>query len=88
MIIDRWHPSSKKCSICGSVSKDLRLSDRSWECYACESPHEGDINVAINILDSAVSLTVSACGEESSGLVHGDRVKASLTKQELNIIAA
>ena len=87
VIIDRWFPSSKKCSVCGSVNKDLKLSDRSWECSACESLHDRDVNAAINILDNAVSLTVSACGEESSGSVCIDGVKRSSMKQELNAIA-
>ncbi len=31
-IVDRWYPSSKLCHRCGSVRKDLKLSDRTYEC--------------------------------------------------------
>src|SRR5690606_40479610 len=29
---DKWYPSSKMCSCCGSIKKDLKLSDRIFNC--------------------------------------------------------
>ena len=47
--IDKYHPSSKKCSICGYVNEDLSLSERTWICKKCNTKHDRDYNAAINI---------------------------------------
>lgn len=46
--IDRFFPSSKMCSECGTKNTELKLSDRTWTC-ACGAEHDRDINAAINI---------------------------------------
>jgi transposase, IS605 OrfB family, central region len=48
--IDRWYPSSKRCSCCGYVLKKLSLSTRHWLCPDCGQSHDRDENAAINIL--------------------------------------
>lgn len=48
----RFEPTSKKCSTCGWVNKDLTLSDRVWSCKGCGSLHDRDVNAAVNILKS------------------------------------
>ena len=50
ILIDRFYPSSKTCSKCGYVNKDLKLSDRHWCCPKCGMYHDRDKNAAINIL--------------------------------------
>ena len=62
--IDRWYPSSKRCSSCGFVLKELSLKTRSWSCPECGSHHDRDVNAARNIL--AAGLAVSALGEQVS----------------------
>ena len=62
--IDRFFPSSKRCSCCGFVSEAMPLDVRSWECSECGAIHDRDINAAKNIL--AVGLTVLAFGENVS----------------------
>lgn len=47
--IGRFDPSSKMCSKCGWIKKDLKLSDRVWKCGQCDSEHDRDINAAKNI---------------------------------------
>jgi putative transposase len=47
-IIGRFDPSSKTCSNCGSINKELTLKDREWTC-SCGSTHDRDVNAAINI---------------------------------------
>ena len=49
--IGRFEPSSKMCSKCGWINKDLKLSDREWKCFECSNIHDRDINAAKNILD-------------------------------------
>ena len=58
--IDRYFPSSKRCSSCGHVVEKLPLNIREWDCPECGSHHDRDINAAINIL--AAGLAVSVCG--------------------------
>jgi putative transposase len=47
--IGRFEPSSKICSMCGSVNHELTLAIRSWTCPDCGVQHDRDINAAINI---------------------------------------
>lgn len=47
--IDRFFPSSKTCSYCGGVKKDLKLSERNWVCPHCGKHLDRDVNAAINI---------------------------------------
>ncbi len=49
--IGRFEPSSKMCSKCGHIKRDLTLKDRKWQCSICYSEHDRDINAAKNILD-------------------------------------
>jgi len=49
--IGRFEPSSKMCSKCGHIKKDLTLKDRKWQCEKCHAKHDRDINAAKNILD-------------------------------------
>jgi len=47
--IGRFDPSSKTCSECGYINKELELKDREWNCPSCGSALDRDINAAINI---------------------------------------
>lgn len=47
--IGRFEPSSKICSCCGKINKELQLSDRNWNCSNCGIIHDRDKNAAINI---------------------------------------
>jgi len=47
--IDRFYPSSKTCSNCGYVLKELDLKIREWSCPSCSAKHQRDVNAAINI---------------------------------------
>lgn len=46
---DRWYPSSKTCSNCGHINKDLKLSDRTYICPECGTVIDRDLNAAINL---------------------------------------
>ena len=47
--IDRYYASSKTCSECKTINKELKLSHRTWTCQSCGITHDRDINAAINI---------------------------------------
>lgn len=46
---DRFFPSSKKCSCCGTIKKDLRLKDRTYICSNCNLVIDRDKNASINL---------------------------------------
>ena len=48
-LVDRFYPSSKTCSNCGSYKKDLKLNQRVYHCNTCQEQIDRDLNAAINI---------------------------------------
>jgi len=46
---DRFYPSSKTCSCCGTIKKDLKLKDRVFTCSSCNSSIDRDKNASINL---------------------------------------
>ena len=46
---DRFYPSSKKCSCCGNIKKDLKLKDRVYTCNYCGLVIGRDFNASINL---------------------------------------
>ena len=48
-IVDTFYPSSKTCSCCGSVKKDLKLNDRIYKCCNCGLKIDRDYNASINL---------------------------------------
>ena len=47
-VVDRFYPSSKTCSQCGKIKKDLKLSDRIYNC-SCGLSIDRDLNASINL---------------------------------------
>ena len=50
-IVDRFYPSSKLCHCCGSIKKDLKLSDRIYKCE-CGYVEDRDFNASLNLRDA------------------------------------
>ena len=48
-IVDRFYPSSKICSCCGNIKKDLKLNDRVYKCSNCGLEIDRDYNASINL---------------------------------------
>ena len=53
---DRWYPSSKTCSECGSIKKQLKLSDREYVCEECGCVIDRDYNASINLMKYGQSI--------------------------------
>ena len=52
-VVDRWYPSSKTCSCCGFIKKDLKLSDRVYNCD-CGLIMDRDLNASINLANAKI----------------------------------
>lgn len=52
-IVDRFYPSSKLCHSCGSIKKDLKLSDRIYKCE-CGYIEDRDLNASFNLRDAKI----------------------------------
>ena len=48
-LVDRFYPSSKTCSNCGSYKKNLKLSQRVYHCNSCQVKIDRDFNASLNI---------------------------------------
>lgn len=53
-IVDRYFPSSKLCHECGSVNKDLKLSDRIYICPECGNVIDRDYQASLNLKDATI----------------------------------
>ena len=64
-VVDRWFPSSKTCSNCGTVKVKLSLSERMFNCDACGLSIDRDVNASINIkVAGSAPETLNARGED------------------------
>ncbi|MFF4731640.1 RNA-guided endonuclease InsQ/TnpB family protein [Streptomyces mirabilis] len=59
--VDRWFPSSKLCSACGTLREAMPLNVRTWTCD-CGTTHDRDVNAAHNLLAAGLAVTVCGAG--------------------------
>lgn len=77
LLADRWYPSSKTCSGCGTVKAKLAVSEREYQCEACGLVIDRDRNAALNLaalaaeFDTAGSGPVAARGADQKTRVRG-----------------
>ena len=78
--VDKFFPSSKRCSHCHEVNHELKLSDREWTCRSCGTHHDRDKNSCKNLLDEGKDiLNRWASGDSSlilasSGVLSGKKL--------------
>jgi putative transposase len=53
VVVDRFFPSSKRCSDCGIHAGEMRLDVRQWTCDNCGETHGRDVNAALNLSNMA-----------------------------------
>ncbi|MFD9509537.1 RNA-guided endonuclease InsQ/TnpB family protein [Streptomyces mirabilis] len=59
--VDRWFPSSRLCSACGTLREAMPLHVRTWTCD-CGVTHDRDVNAAHNLLAAGLAVTVCGAG--------------------------
>ncbi|MFD9657820.1 RNA-guided endonuclease InsQ/TnpB family protein [Streptomyces mirabilis] len=59
--VDRWFPSSRLCSACGTLQDRMPLNVRTWTCD-CGATHDRDVNAANNLLAAGLAVTVCGAG--------------------------
>ncbi|MEU2740860.1 RNA-guided endonuclease TnpB family protein [Streptomyces sp. NPDC007095] len=59
--VDRWFPSSRLCSACGTLRDTMPLNVRTWTCD-CATTHDRDVNAAHNLLAAGLAVTVCGAG--------------------------
>jgi IS605 OrfB family transposase len=62
VVADRWYPSSKTCSGCGTVKTKLALSERTYTCTTCGLVLDRDVNAARNLAAIAAQATTAGSG--------------------------
>lgn len=84
VIADRFYPSSKLCSNCGSVKQTLKLTERTYICSNCGLEIDRDLNASLNLCRYG---TVSSTGINVCGVPHQTGVakaKQGTMKQKTN----
>ncbi len=77
--VDRFFPSSKLCSACGTLQESMPLSVRTWTCESCGTTHDRDVNAAKNLLAAGLAVTVCGAGVRPQRSTPGGQ---SATKQK------
>lgn len=67
VFIGRFEPSTKMCSKCGYINREITLSVREWVCPVCGEHHDRDVNAAINIKKFALNPQALVAVEEKGG---------------------
>lgn len=60
-VVDRFFPSSKRCSACGHIHDKMPLDVREFDCVECGQHHDRDENAAKNILAAGHAVTARGC---------------------------
>ncbi|MGI5183370.1 RNA-guided endonuclease InsQ/TnpB family protein [Dactylosporangium sp. CA-152071] len=66
--VDRFFPSTRRCSDCGRINEKMTLNVRAWDC-PCGAAHDRDVNAALNVL---------AAGQADNGNDRGAQVRPGL----------
>ncbi|VUT25226.1 MAG: Putative transposase DNA-binding domain protein [Candidatus Methanolliviera sp. GoM_oil] len=88
---DRFFPSTKRCSRCGHINSEMKLSQRIFVCESCGFTADRDYNSSLNLQQTAIAAVSSPValktpvGEGSSGFLSNEDVKLPSMNQESNI---
>ena len=77
--IGQFAPSSKTCSCCGNINKELTIKNREWTCSSCSAVLDRDVNAACNIKSFALKNILS--GTDSKNQDELPRLRGVLTPE-------
>ncbi|MET3984799.1 RNA-guided endonuclease TnpB family protein [Streptomyces sp. PvR034] len=77
VVVDRFFPSTRRCSACHAKGERHALSVRSWTCGACGAVHDRDGNAAVNLRDEGVRLYRLVAGALPPGKKPPSIIRAS-----------
>lgn len=77
VIVDRFFPSTRRCSSCHSKGPKLDVSVREWSCAECGTVHDRDTNAAVNLRDEGMRLYWTVAMALPPGRVPPSVIKAS-----------
>jgi putative transposase len=83
-VVDRFYPSSKTCSACGTINRALQLREKRWTC-ACGAEHDRDENAATNIRAEGLRLLRDVCASPAtprSGESHARGVVSAVDQRQ------
>lgn len=60
VFVDRFFPSTRRCSACRALGPKMDVSVREWTCAACGALHERDVNAAVNLRQEGLRLLAAA----------------------------
>ena len=72
--VDRWFPSTKRCSGCHAVHEGLTLAHRHWRCGACGVEHDRDVNAARDLEQEGLRVLT---GQRPAGPGRSTRVEGN-----------
>jgi len=81
---DKWFASSKTCSCCGYIKKNLLLQERNWKCPNCGTEHNRDQNAGQNL----VQFGLKYLGQEMPKVKLVEKISSDLNKsldQEISV---
>jgi putative transposase len=85
VLVDRFFPSSKRCSTCGYINTGLQLAERAWTWPQCRTHHNRDVNAAKNLKQEGmrllqeernVRIQQSSTAGTAGSYASGDRVRS------------
>ncbi|MDH6542401.1 RNA-guided endonuclease TnpB family protein [Streptomyces sp. SPB4] len=77
VIVDRFFPSTRRCSSCHAKGPKLDVSVREWSCVECGTVHDRDTNAAVNLRDEGMRLYWTVAMALPPGRVPPSVIKAS-----------
>ena len=79
VVVDKWFPSSKTCSQCGYIKKDLTLDERTYVCPVCGNIMDRDEQAGINLDREGLRIFIEAMTEDN------DNSKAKKKNKKIKI---
>ncbi|MFD3904244.1 IS200/IS605 family element transposase accessory protein TnpB [Streptomyces sp. CB04723] len=79
VVVDRFFPSTRRCSACGTYGPKTDLAVRGWSCGACGAAHDRDVNAARNLRDEGLRLYGLVASALPAGRAVPSMIRASET---------